>query len=471
LTFGTGGIRGLNGVGSNRINRFTVRRVATGVAEYLVDQFGPPSEKLVVIGYDARRGSLAYAQEVYATLQYYGVPARIFKSYSTTPEVSFAVRYYKAKMGFMITASHNPPEYNGLKIYGEDGAQLPPDAGEAILHEMETLPCEVLLPSLRFNEDTSRYVDDACVKAYEDQLATLKNLSQQRNFGTPLTVVYTPLHGVGLPRVSAMSKLLPYANFHIVESQSNPDMNFTNTSSANPEDDIAFDRAILLAEDVNADLIIATDPDADRVGAMVRGHDGRFVKLTGNQTGALFTNFVIRQLADKRHLPLGATVVKSVVSTNLVNRICEAFDVNVAETLPGFKYIAEKIGEWEESGEQQFIYGFEESYGHLFGSFVRDKDAIQAAYMLCEMTYYYKGLGLTLVDALSQLRQEHGYYDEQLLNFAFKGEAGAQQMTALMNGLRQAPPQVLGGQTLVSWTDVASGTVYDATNEPVGETF
>ncbi|MGL4522865.1 MAG: phospho-sugar mutase [Bacilli bacterium] len=425
LSFGTGGIRGILGIGPNRLNVWVVRKVCYSIAQQLRLE---KSNAAVVIGYDARHQSRAFAEVAVATFSSFGIKAILFDNRSTTPEVSWAIRWYRADMGLMITASHNPPEYNGIKVYGSDGCQLAPHIADEIVTNMEQLPCEILLPTVAFSMKQCEVVSEQCTKEYVAAVSALSNLDINEN----IKVVYTPLHGVGLTRIQDVIGVKSWIDLHVVESQCNPDPDFTHTKSANPEDPISFTEAIALGEEIQGDVLLATDPDADRLGMAI--HNGnQYVCLSGNEFAILAYYYLLKTKPLKRN----ATLIKSVVSTDTVDKMAQAVQMDVIHTLPGFKYIGERIGSFEEDDRSTFFFGFEESYGYLFSPFVRDKDAIQAALFACEMVSYFKRLGMNAIEVLHQIYETYGYSKEKLLNFSFPGYSGQEQMKEIMRHFRE----------------------------------
>ncbi|PTM59156.1 phospho-sugar mutase [Desmospora activa] len=459
LAFGTAGMRGLIGPGTNRINRFTVRRVTEGLAQMLSMQT-QASEKGVAIAYDSRRFSQTFAQEAASHLAYHGIRVHLFPSLRPTPVLSFAVRHLQAAAGIMITASHNPAAYNGYKVYGEDGAQMPPDKVDTILHELKQIENELALDTGTWEEGIAsgriQIISSEVDQAYLDHVLSL-SLRGKHPSHASLRVVFTPLHGTGTKPVEQALQALGFSRLETVKRQAIPDPAFTTVSSPNPEDPNAFSLALEQAEATDADLIIATDPDADRLGLLARGSDGRFHTFNGNQIGALLLDYLLKQRQAQGSLPPNGVVFKSIVTSELGRAIAAEYGVKTSDTLTGFKYIAEGIAEKEASGEDTFLFGYEESYGYLIGSFVRDKDAVQAAMMCCEMAAYHREQGRTLEQALADIDRQFGAYRESLFSFTFQGKAGVDRMQAIIEQFRTVPPHHIGGLTVERVRDFAKG--------------
>ena len=459
LTFGTGGLRGLIGAGTNRINRYVVRQVTRGLAAY-IGSFGRDCAAMgVVIAHDSRRCSPEFAREAALVLAAAGVRAYLWESLRPTPMLSFAVRELGATAGIVITASHNPPEYNGYKVYWSDGGQVPPERAEAIAGwsaatDLTTVPLADLAEAR--SAGLVQPVPAAVDRAYLDRLLDLvgeSGLSRKA-----CRVLYTPLHGSGgLP----VQQVLREAGFSlsVVRQQAVPDPDFATVRSPNPEDPAVFRLALQQAEGEQPDLILATDPDADRLGVMVRTAAGTYELLTGNQMGALLTEFLLHRAQAAGRLPANGAVLKSIATANLAAPICRAYGVRLVETHTGFKFIGDKIREWEETGEHSFLFGFEESYGYLAGTFVRDKDAVMSALLVAEAAAWHKQHGRTLCDALELLWQQHGYYREALHSLTLPGKDGLARMGALMAGLRANPPERFGPLLVESVDDYATGAL------------
>ncbi|GGE17000.1 phosphoglucomutase [Marinithermofilum abyssi] len=449
LAFGTAGMRGLIGPGTNRINRYTVRRTTTGLARFLSAQGEKTKNQGVVIAYDSRRMSPEFAEEAACVLAYYGVPVYLFPSLRPTPILSFAVRHLNTAAGIMITASHNPPEYNGYKLYGEDGAQMPPYKVEHIIREIEQIENELTLPTMSKEEGIRtgliRILGDEVDRAYIEKVKSL-SLEQQKNPSPdPLRIVFTPLHGTGNLPIRQVLEELGYTHLYIVPEQEQPDPDFPTVSSPNPEERQAFDLALTQAKEQKADIVLGTDPDADRLGLFAKNAAGEYTAFNGNQIGVLLLHYLLERRKEKGKLPENGVVLKSLVTSEMGTVIAREHGVTMVDVLTGFKYIAEKIEEYRNTGRHTFLFGYEESYGYLFGDFVRDKDAVQAAMMCCDMAAYYKQQGRTLDQVLEQLFEKHGVYAEDLFSMTFKGKAGQEKMDRIMTEWRTTPLKTIGG--------------------------
>lgn len=464
LAFGTGGLRGIRGAGTNRMNVYTVKRAAEGLARYLeADADGKAiQDHWVVIAYDSRHHSRLYAETAALTLASHGIRSYVFDELRPTPELSFAVRALKASAGIVITASHNPPEYNGFKVYGPDGGQITLAAAEAILSYMDQVTNELLIPAMDKREAIDRGLlcelgkdMDEKYQAYLSALTLLPSdyTGAKRN----LRIVYTPLHGAGLKPVTTILQSLGYEHVTVVPEQAVPDPDFSTVKLPNPEEKQAFTLALQLAEKVNADLVMGTDPDADRVGVVVRDHDKQYQVLSGNQLGALLLQYILQRRQESGRLPENGAIVKTIVTSELGRAIADSFGVHTFDTLTGFKFIGEKIAEFEQTGAYTFLFGYEESYGYLIGGAVRDKDAVQACMMAAEMTAYYKTKNKSLYDQLTALWEQYGYYMEDLLSFTMKGIEGMKQIEKLMEQVRKNIPQSFAGLSVSSIEDYAKG--------------
>ncbi|MES9769716.1 phospho-sugar mutase, partial [Priestia megaterium] len=426
LESGTGGMRGELGAGPNRMNIYTVRKVTVGLAAYIQENGEEAKKRGVVIAYDSRHGSTEFALEAAKTLGVHGIKSYVFDELRPTPELSFTVRYLRAYAGIMITASHNPAEYNGYKVYGEDGAQLPPAAADAIIKYMNKIENELLLEVKEERElmrqSLISYIGENMDEVYLDYV---KGLQLNKDVAKAnLHIIYTPLHGTGQKLVPQALQNYGFQHITIVDEQKNPDPNFPTVSAPNPEEAQAFQLAIEYGKQANADLLLATDPDADRLGIAVKNNSGDYVLLTGNQTGALLLNYMLAQKQEKGMLADNSVMFKTIVTSELGRAIAQNYGVQTIDTLTGFKYIAEKIEEYNQEETKTFQFGYEESYGYLIGDFVRDKDAVQAAVMIAEEAAYYKQQGMTLYGGLIQLYETYGYYKESLTSFTLKGKDG-----------------------------------------------
>lgn len=459
LEFGTGGVRGELGAGPNRMNIYTVRKITTGLARYIKENGTEAKKRGVVIAYDSRHGSAEFALEAAKILGANGIKSYVFDELRPTPELSFSVRYLRAYAGIMITASHNPAEYNGYKVYGEDGAQLPPAAADVIVTHMNEIENELLLKVKDERELLSQnlvsYIGENLDQVYLDYVKALQlnNGAEKPN----LHIVYTPLHGTGQTLIPQALQNVGFQHITIVDEQKNPDPNFSTVSSPNPEEAKAFQLAIKYGQQINADLLLATDPDADRLGVAVKNNSGEYALLTGNQSGALLLHYMLSQKKEKGILADNSVMLKTIVTSELGRAIAEDYGVQTVDTLTGFKYIAEKIEKYKREGTKTFQFGYEESYGYLIGDFVRDKDAVQAAVMIAEAAAYYKQQEMTLYDGLTQLYQTYGYYKESLTSLTLKGKDGAEQISRIVNRFREHPPAEIAGTAVAKIEDYQSG--------------
>ncbi len=465
MEFGTGGLRGIMRAGSNGMNVYTVRHASCALAKYLNDN------KLsggVAIAFDSRNNSALFAIEAAKTLAFYGIKTYIFDSLRPTPELSFAVRFLKCSAGIVVTASHNPKEYNGYKVYGDDGAQVVFEAADAIMKNMNET--DILEDVHTADEKEAREkglintigaeVDEAFYKAVAS-VAINPEVIKKAN----LSFVYTPFHGAGNIPVREVLRRAGVQNIEVVKEQEMPDGNFPTVKSPNPENPEGFALAIKLAKEKNTDLIIGTDPDSDRVGLIVRDKDGNYVPLTGNQTGALLVNYVLSQKKETGTLPQNAAVIKTIVTNEISDKICAHYGADVFNVLTGFKFIAEKIKEFEESGSHTYVFGFEESYGYLPGTYVRDKDAVGASLLIAEMASYYKLRGMSVYDGLCELFEKFGHFGEWVDNIYFEGVDGMERIAAIMNKLRENAPDIVGGSRVVRYSDVLKGVTYNIQNK------
>ncbi|WP_124727676.1 phospho-sugar mutase [Staphylospora marina] len=461
LSFGTAGMRGIIGAGTNRMNRYTVRRATAGFARHLLKQFADVHERGVVVAHDSRKYSAEFASEAAGVFAAHGIPVYLFPELRPTPVLSFAVRHLGARGGVMITASHNPPEYNGYKVYGPDGAQSGPETAGQIQREIAAVKDEIELDVLSLAEGTKQgLILRPGPEVDEAYMEHVKSLSLRpdviRQAADDLRIVYTPLHGTGLRPVTGILSELGIRHIHIVDKQATPDPAFPHAPSPNPEEPEALRMALVLAAEKDADLVIATDPDADRLGVAVR-HGGEYVPLTGNQIGALLLHYMLERRRELGILPENGLILKTIVTSELGRKVADTYGVATVDLLTGFKFIAEKIEEAGRSGTHTFLMGYEESYGYLFGDFVRDKDAVQAAMLAAEMTAWHKLRGETLVDVLDRLFAEHGVHQETLVSYTLPGADGLRKMEAWMDALRRTPFSEIGGIPVLSVEDYAHG--------------
>jgi phosphoglucomutase len=451
LEFGTGGMRGEIGPGTNRINIYTVRKASEGLARFLLASGGEEKAKQgVVIAYDSRRKSREFALETAKTVGKHGIKAYVFESLRPTPELSFAVRYLHAAAGVVITASHNPPEYNGYKVYGEDGGQLTPKAADELIRYVYEVEDELSLTVPGEQELIDRgllqYIGENIDLAYIEKLKTIQlNRDVILNGGKDLKIVFTPLHGTAGQLVQTGLREFGFQNVYVVKEQEQPDPDFSTVKSPNPEEHEAFEIAIRYGKKYDADLIMGTDPDSDRLGIVVKNGRGDYVVLTGNQTGAILLYYLLSQKQEKGMLVRNSAVLKTIVTSELGRAIASDFGVETIDTLTGFKFIGEKIKEFKETGSHVFQFGYEESYGYLIGDFVRDKDAIQAALFAAEAAAYYKAQGKSLYDVLMEIYKKYGFYKESLRSITLKGKDGAEKIRAIMDAFRQNPPEEVSG--------------------------
>lgn len=458
LEFGTAGMRGVLGPGINRMNIYTVRQATEGLANFMVKQGFDAARRGVAIAYDSRHLSQEFALEAAKTLAYHNIPAYVFESLRPTPELSFAVRYLGTFTGIMITASHNPPEYNGYKVYGEDGGQMPPadaDLVTALIREVDNpLTIPVMSETAAKDEGLVTIIGEEVDQAYLTELSTV-TIDQDviDQMGDQLKLVYTPLHGTGKMLGEKALRQAGFKEFILEPEQAVADPDFSTVKSPNPEETSAFEYAMRLGKKENADLLIATDPDADRLGAAVRMPNGEYKVLTGNQIGALFIRYILEARKKTNALPENAMILKSIVSSELATAIAQSYGVPVTNVLTGFKFIAEKIKEFEIDNSHTFIFGFEESYGFLVQPFVRDKDAIQALVLLAEVAAAYKKQGKTLYDALQEIFAEYGYYAEKTISLTKAGQEGSAQIAALMKTFREQTSTEFAGIKVVQTED------------------
>lgn len=450
LEFGTAGMRGILGAGINRMNIFTVRQATEGLARFMDTQDPETKRRGVAIAYDSRHMSPEFAMEAAKTLAKHDIPSFVFESLRPTPELSFAVRYFKAFAGIMITASHNPAAYNGYKVYGEDGGQMPPADADALTKYVRSiensLKIDVLSDEEVAHSGLINIVGEEVDNAYLKEIKTVTiNQELINEMGKELKLVYTPLHGTGKMLGEKALKQAGFEKFVLVPEQAVADPDFTTVKSPNPEEHSAFEYAIRLGEKEGADLLIATDPDADRLGAAVRMPNGDYQVLTGNQLGSIMIHYILEAHQQAGTLPQNAAVLKSIVSSELATAIAEKYNTKMFNVLTGFKFIAEKIQQYEEDHSQTFMFGFEESYGYLVKPFVRDKDAIQALVLLAEVAAFYKKQGKTLYDGLQDIFEEFGYFEEKTISVTMSGIEGSGEIKALMAKCREQAPTEFAG--------------------------
>ncbi|MGM7700105.1 phospho-sugar mutase [Pseudalkalibacillus sp. Hm43] len=449
LEFGTGGMRGEIGPGTNRMNKYTIRKASEGLARY-IDQFGEEAKhRGVVIAYDSRHKSPEFAMEAARTLGRHGIQTYVFNELRPTPELSFAVRYLHAFSGIVITASHNPPEYNGYKVYGDDGGQLPPKTANEVIECVNQVENELEIEIADEEELKAsgllKMIGEQIDRAYVEQLVGISVNSELIQEQSDLKIVFTPLHGTANKPVRRGLEALGFKHVTVVSEQELPDPEFSTVKSPNPEEHAAFELAMQYGEKENADLLMATDPDADRVGIAVKNEEGEYVVLTGNQTGALILNYLLNEKQNQGELPENGVVLKTIVTSEIGRTIASKYGLKTVDTLTGFKFIGEKMKEYEETGEHTFLFGYEESYGYLIGDFVRDKDAVQACLMAAEVAAYYKSKGKTLYQGLLEIFEEYGYYQEGLESLTLKGKKGAEEIQEILSSFRTQAPSEFGG--------------------------
>ena len=475
LEFGTAGLRGIIGAGINRMNIYTVRRATQGLANYIIKQGG--AGKGVAIAYDSRRMSPEFAEEAALTLAANGIKAYKFESLRPTPELSFAVRELGCIAGINITASHNPPEYNGYKVYWEDGAQFTPPHDKGVTEEVMAITD---LSTVRTTDAQSartsgnyqiigREIDDKYIAQVKAQVVNQGAIDKMQD---QITIVYTPLHGTGNIPARRVMKELGFTHVFVVPEQELPDGEFPTVSYPNPEAKEAFELGLKLAKEKNADLVLATDPDADRLGVYVKDtKSGEYIPLTGNMSGSLLCEYVLSQKKAKGEIPADGQVVKSIVTTNLVDAVAKYYGVELVEVLTGFKWIVQRVLENEKTGKGTYLFGMEESYGCLIGTYARDKDAISATAALCEAAAYYKEKGMTLWDAMVEMYEKYGYYKDEVQAIGLKGIEGLAKIQEIMEYFRSNTPEEIGGYKVLSARDYNADTVKDMTTgavEPTG---
>lgn len=465
LEFGTGGLRGVIGAGTNRMNIYTVRKATQGLANYIISQQG--QEKGVAIAYDSRHMSPEFSQEAALCLNANGIKSYIFDSLRPTPELSFAVRELGCIAGIVVTASHNPPEYNGYKVYWEDGAQITPPHDKNILAEVAKVTEYSSVKTMDKNEAKAKGLFQVIGSELDDRyMEELKKQSIHpeiiKKVAKEIKIVYTPLHGTGNLPVRRVLKELGFENVYVVPEQEKPDGAFPTVSYPNPEDPKAFTLALELAKKVDADIVLATDPDADRLGVYCKDtKTGEYVTFTGNMSGMLIAEYILREKKATGTLPENAALVETIVTTDMAKVIAQEYGVKLIEVLTGFKFIGEQIKFFEEQKSYQYVFGLEESYGCLAGTYARDKDACVAVMMLCEVASYYKDKGMTLWDAMVEMYEKYGFYKEGLSTMTLKGIDGAQQIQTMMAEQRKNPPKKLGDYEVLAVRDYKEDTRKD----------
>lgn len=470
LEFGTGGLRGIIGAGTNRMNLYTVRKATQGLANFILKEGG--QDKGVAIAYDSRNMSIEFSEEAALCLAANGIKAYRFESLRPTPELSFALRELGCIAGIVITASHNPAEYNGYKVYWEDGAQITPPKDTQIIDEVNAVTdwnsVKIMDRESAMAAGLYRVIGSEIDDRYMEELKKLiiqPDIVKEQ--GKTMKVVYTPLHGTGNLPVRRILKEIGIENVCVVPEQELPDGNFSTVASPNPENKSAFELALKLAEKEGAELVLATDPDADRLGVYAKdSKTGEYMSFTGNMSGMLICEYLLSQKQALGTIPEDAFIVKTIVSTNMADKVAEAYGVELKECLTGFKFIGELIKLAEEAGKGSYQFGFEESYGCLVGTHARDKDAVVAVMALCEAAAYYRTKGLTLWDQMMNIYEKYGFFREGLETLTLKGFEGAQKIKSMMEDIRNNPPKELAGYTVTQFRDYAKGTITDlATGE------
>ena len=473
LEFGTAGLRGIIGSGTNRMNKYTVTKATQGLANFIIQEKG--QNKGVVISYDSRHMSKEFSQYTALCLNANGIKTYIFESLRPVPELSFAVRELKAIAGVMITASHNPPEYNGYKVYWEDGAQITSPKDKQIIEQVNLVTDYQDVKMIERQEAISKglyhvigkEIDDKYISIIKTQVLNPEVIKEEKD----LKIVYTPLHGTGNKPVQRVLKELGFENVYIVKEQEEPNGDFPTVSYPNPEDKNAFKLALELANKIDAEIVLATDPDADRLGVYAKdSKTGEYMAFTGNMSGLLIAEYILDQRKAKGTLPVNGALIKTIVSSNLANAITDYYHVKLIEVLTGFKYIGEQIKQFEETHQYEYLFGYEESYGCLVGTHARDKDAVTAVMMLCEAAAFYKKQGLTLWDQMIRIYEKYGYYREGQISITMKGQDGAEKIKKMMEKLRNTKMKELGGNKVIQSRDYLSGKVKDLITKEESET-
>lgn len=465
LEFGTGGLRGIIGAGTNRINIYTVRKATRGICRYIDKKFGEEGKKRgVVIAHDSRRMSREFCEEAAATLAAHGVKAFVFNSLRATPILSFATRYLNCQMGIVITASHNPKEYNGYKVYSSYGGQICVDEANEIINEINSIED---LSSINRDEFES-YVESGMITILSDDvdnafneevMKQLRDKDMVKENGDKLRIIYTPIHGTGNIPVRRALKDSGFTDVTVVKEQELPDSEFSTVEYPNPEERDVFNIAIEMAKESNADLIIGTDPDCDRVGIVVRDNNGEYIVLNGNQTGAIIVNYLFTKMKEEENIPENATIVKTIVTSELGAEIAKYYGAEAIDTLTGFKFIGEKIHEYEDFGSitKNFVVGYEESYGYLIGTHSRDKDAVVSSLIISEAALYYKLKGMSLYDVLLEIYEKFGYYKETLKSITLKGIDGIEKIAEIMKSFREDDIASIAGIKVEKLLDYKKG--------------
>ena len=459
LEFGTGGLRGVIGAGTNRINKYTVRRATFGLANYILEKCGEEGKnKGVVIAYDSRYKSEEFCIEAAKTLAACGIKTYIFDSLRPTPQLSFAVRYLGCVAGIVITASHNPPEYNGYKVYWTDGGQVCPDIAKEIITEVNKIEDYSTIPTTDSNSELIITLDETVDRAFCD--AVKKQVINQElinKVGKDLKIIFTPIHGTGNLPIRRVLKEVGFENVSVVKEQEMPDSNFSTVAYPNPEEKEVFDIAIEMAKKDGADIIIGTDPDCDRVGVVVKDNSGEYIVLNGNQVGSLLVDYVMSNKVEEIREMHNPMIVKTIVTSELGAEIAKSYNVGCVDTLTGFKFIGEKIHQYEKDNSATFIMGYEESYGYLVGTHARDKDGVVSALLISEMAAFYYDKGMTLYEGLQEVYKKYGYYREELQSITLKGIDGMEQIKSIMNTFRTSNIEEIAGIKVAELKDYSKG--------------
>lgn len=458
LEFGTAGLRGVLGAGTNRMNEYVVAQATQGLANQLIKTNGADADLSVVIAYDSRHKSDVFSSLAAQVLAANGIKVYLFDELKPVPELSFAIGYLKTTAGIAVTASHNPAKYNGYKAYGSDGAQLNPELASIVLDEIEKIDLFTGVKKMDFDEAARKglivMIGDEVEEAYLDEVQKqCVNPTLAKEKGDTLKFVYTPFHGAGNKPVRKILKRIGFNNVVVVKEQEMPDGDFPTVVSPNPENKEGFTLAIGYAKECGADLIVGTDPDSDRVGILVKNDKGEYVTFTGNQVGALLTEYILSSLKENNALPNDGYVVKTIVSTNIIKAMADAYGIEMKEPLTGFKFIGEKIKESEETGVGTYLFGFEESYGYLKGTYARDKDAVVATMLIAEMALYYQENGTSIFEQMDNIYKKYGYYKEQVESVTLEGIEGLEKIKTIMDNLRENPPTTVAGKKVIAVRD------------------
>lgn len=474
LEFGTAGLRGVLGAGINRMNEYVVGQATQGLVNQLIKTNGKDADLSVVIAYDSRHKSDVFAKEAAQILAANGIKVYLFEELKPVPELSFSIRYLKTTAGIAVTASHNPAKYNGYKAYGSDGAQLNPELATIVLDEIGKTDIFTGVKKMDFEQAIDQgmivMIGDEVEEAYLDEVQKqCVNPELAKEKGDTLKFVYTPFHGAGNKPVRKILKRIGFNNVVVVKEQELPDGDFPTVESPNPENKEGFKLAIGYAKECGADLIVGTDPDSDRVGILVKNDKGEYVTFTGNQVGTLLSEYILSALAEKNAVPKDGYIVKTIVTTNIIQAICDAYGIEMKEVLTGFKFIGEKIKESEENGIGTYIFGFEESYGYLKGTYARDKDAVVATMLIAEMALYYQENGTSIFEQMDNIYKKYGYYKEEVVSVTLEGIEGLAKIKSTMDRLRENPPEMVAGKKVIAVRDyLTSERVDKLTGEKSG---